>query len=117
MTSCDPEFYHDFYIENQCKDDIEINLYYSKRYAFPSSGRPDITNFLIKPHNNELIASESTIRVYDDIHYYFDSIVIKKNDEISRVDYLDYSRWGSKNKHKHHTISYLTVYPEDFEDE
>jgi len=117
ICSCDPTNYHDFYIKNSCKDDIEVNIYYREGRANPASGKPLITNFVIEPNNNKLVGNESTISSFDYINYYFDSIIIKKCDVISNIDYLDYSRWDSKKKSKRHTESYLTVYPEDFEDE
>jgi len=115
MISCDRTYYHDFYIKNSCKDSIEIKLYYYERYAYPASGRPLTVNFVLENNGYKLIGSESTIKVFDDIRYYFDSIVIKKDEKKSNIDYLDYSRWDSKEKSKRCTESYLTVSPEDFE--
>jgi hypothetical protein len=115
MISCDPAYYHNFYIKNSCEESIEINLYYNKGYAYPASGKPLTVNFVIECDNSKLIGSESEIGVFDDIRYYFDSIVIKKGDKIANVNYLDYSRWDSKKIAKYHTNSYLTINPEDFE--
>jgi len=116
LTSCDPKFFHDFYIENCCEESIEITIFYYERYAYPASGKPLITNFVVEPSVCKLIGTESTIGAFDDIRYYFDSIEVKNGERKSNIDYLDYSRWSSKKKSKYYTDSFLLVFPEDFEE-
>ena len=115
MISCDHTYYHDFYMKNSCEESIEINLYYNERYAYPASGKPLTANFIIERDNCKLIGTESTIGTFDNIRYYFDSIVIKKGKKKSNINYLDYSRWDSKENSKYETSSCLTINSEDFE--
>ena len=115
FAACDHVNHHDFYIQNNCEESIEVTLNYSGSYNVPASGRPLMSNCLIEPNTCKLVGAEGAISVCDDIRWYFTSIVIKKNGVISNGDNLDYSRWSSSKKSKYHTESYLTINPEDFE--
>jgi hypothetical protein len=112
ISSCDPICYHDFYIKNNCKEDIVVSISLN-RYHRDSVK----TFFIIKSSDKTLIYHGEAIKIHDTISRFFSNIDIKKEEKSVIFNPLDYTEWNSKQtrrKFRDYTDSYLTINPEDF---
>ena len=113
LTSCDKNAYYDYFVINQCNEEINVRIE-SDWYNF-NSGK----NLTILSHENTLIVSFEWINGVKEemVERFFKEITIHKGDKISKVNYIDKDKWKFDPTSKYHANCYLTVYPEDFEDE
>ena len=113
--SCDPPSYYDYYIINQCNEEITVCFKALRSYSKFNAD----TCIVLLPHEKELIyRAESFNRVEDRyIELFFKEITIQKRDKKSKVDYIDKNLWIFEAISRHYANSYLTVNPEDFEDD
>jgi hypothetical protein len=109
--SCDPPAYYDYFIINQC--DEEINVYIESDWEkFGST-----YNIVISSNENSLIYHGEDFQGVSDlmVETFFKKITISKGDNVSKVNYINKDLWDFQVTSKDHANSYLTVKPEDFE--
>ena len=108
---CDPDRYYDYFIINSCDEKIEV--IFEIRYG----SHPEIVK--INPNITQLVHSNEIPQpiIDDRIEYFFEKITIVKGTDTSKVNYVDKDLWEFKKISKNHAESYLTVRPEDFENE
>jgi hypothetical protein len=102
LLSCDHPASHDYYIENDCKQDIVIDVV---------DGENSESSFTIKPLTKELIFHGETINKVsdDDIIYYIKSIDIYKEGIKINIDPMDYKLWQYESNSKYSATSILYV--------
>jgi len=118
LISCDPPRYYDYFIKNNCNEEIEVkivvctlncNTNYKKINEKPS----------VQINSNEtmLIYSDNYFQPLSDymVEYFFEEIIVTKGKYTSKINYIDRKLWGFRKTSKDHADSYLTVNPEDFE--
>jgi len=117
---CDPPRYYNYFITNRCNEEIEIKivvcLFNCGTIHNNTTEKPSIK---ISPNATQLIyVADLPQPIKDDkVELFFEEIIIKKGNVTSKNNYVDKSLWDFKKSSKNHADSYLTVYPEDFEDE
>ena len=107
MVSCDKEAFHDYYIKNNCEQNIIVDI----------ADTHNIFSIIIEPHTEKLVYHGDTINgVYEDeITYFIKNISIKNGNNKSNIDPLDYSIWHYEKISSLYANSYLTIEPKDFE--
>ena len=121
FCGCDAPRYYNYFITNDCdeliKTKIEVNHVYNS--AVPSVGSTKIFDLLIEPNTTRLIISSEFLQPLNDkmIEYFLVEIIITKGIDTSKVNYVDKDLWEFKKTSKNHADFYLTVRPEDFENE
>ena len=116
IVACDPLFHDDFIIVNNCSQNIDVSIiFYSgnnQNFVIPPQ-----TEYLI--HFEEWVGGASRIETIDRI---FKTIIVKKENSVSNVNYANYHFWEKKNvensrRAKYYTDVkyYLTINPKDFE--
>jgi hypothetical protein len=110
ITSCDKKAIHEFYVQNNCEDTIIVNILDYKNNLFSTD---------IALGMESLVYSGKTLNdVYEDeITYFIKDINIKKGDKMLNKNLLDYHIWRFEKISRLEAKSYLTINPEDFEDE
>ena len=115
LLSCDKEVNYDYFVINQCDEAIKV-VFMIGRNDGRDKGPHSI---VIPPDENILIYDGHWINGLDDgvLEWFFTEITIHKGDKISKVNYIDKDKWRFEPTSDSHANSYLTVYPEDFENE
>ena len=111
LMSCDHSAYYDYYVINQCDETIDVYIESDwENYNYTNS-------IVIPPHETVLVYHGEWINGVkgEMVERIFKKITIHKGDEISKVNYIDKDKWGFEPTSDSHANSYLTVYPEDFE--
>ena len=113
---CDPDRYYNYFITNNCDEEIEI------KFDVSQWGTPEIKTSIIQinPTSTKLIHSDNWFQPLNNsmVEYFFErGIIITKGTDTSKVNYVDKDLWEFKKISKNHADSYLTVKPEDFENE
>jgi hypothetical protein len=111
ILGCDPERYYDYLITNNCNEFIEVKII---------DGHDKNLNFQIEPRATKLVYSYTTCQPLDSqmielIESFFKEIVITKENDISKVNYINIDLWDFKATSKFHANIYLTINPEDFD--
>lgn len=116
VVGCDPPRYYDYFITNKCNETIEVKISSDWEGAY---GRVETFNFLIEPDTTYFITSFEDYQPLNAnmVEVFFKEILITKENKTSKVNYVDKSLWVFKPTSKDHTNSYLTVYPDDFEND
>ena len=117
---CDPPRYYNYFVTNDCNEDIEVKIQVNHRYNSAMPGdKIELLNLLLDPNTTQLIiSSEYWLPLNDSmIEYFFGKIIITKGTDTSKVNYVDKDLWEFKKTSKNHANSYLTIRPEDFENE
>ena len=100
--ACDPLFHDDFIVENKCSQNIDVSV------TFHSG---NIQNFVVSPkteylfHSKEWVGGTSRI---ENIDYLFSSIIVKKEDSVSSVNYADHHFWEKRNVKESKRSAYYT---------
>jgi len=110
VSSCDKKAIHEYYIQNNCETDVIVNILDNNNKLFSTD---------IAPNMEKLVYLGETINdVYDDeITYFIKDIKIKKGDIMLNINLLDYRIWHFEKRSRLEAKSFLTINPEDFEDE
>ena len=113
LSSCDPPADYDYYITNQCDEEI-IVFYKTKRQDGRDEGPHKI---VIPPYETILIYDGHWIGKVEDrmIEWFFQAIIIHKGDEISKVNYVNVYLWEFAPTSKRHANSFLVVTQEVFD--
>ena len=117
---CDPDRYYDYFIINSCDEAINVKIEAcSLNCRTKNAHKYEILNIQIEPNTTQLILSDTYFQPLQDymIEYFFEKITIVKGTDTSKVNYVDKDLWEFKKTSKNHANSYLTVRPEDFENE
>ena len=110
FISCDKETIHDYYIQNNCEDTIIVDILDLNNKSFSIK----ITHGMEKL----IYTGDAINHVYEDeITYFIKDIKIKKGHTLLNKDLLNYQIWHFEKKSQYNATSYLTIYPEDFENE
>jgi hypothetical protein len=111
FTSCDPPAYYDYYIINQCDEEIDVYIESNSKKI------GDTYRMVIQAYENKLIYSDEIILALSDrmIEYFFEEIIIIKGSDTSKVNYVNKDLWKFEIISKDHANSYLTVTDKDFE--
>jgi hypothetical protein len=103
--SCDPNVTYEFYVKNNCNEEIIINII----------DNHDINSMIKIEANTEQIIyrGETFGHVY--MEYFFKQIVIIKNNMPSKINYVNHDLWNIRKSTEYIEESYLIITPEDFE--
>ncbi len=108
FTSCDPAVYYDYYIINNCNEGINISLidYNDKSYSF-----------YINAKTEQLVYHDEAINSLEErmVEIFIKNITIIKENDTSKINYVNKSLWEFRINAKDHADIYLTIRPEDFE--
>jgi hypothetical protein len=117
LISCDPPRYYDYYMTNSCNEEIEVKLKVCTLNCNTSFSKTKEFSLQINPNETKLIHSDEDFQALDFkmIQYFFKKIIVKKGNDYSKVNYINYNLWDFRVTSKNHADSYLTVKPEDFE--
>jgi len=109
-AGCEPIRYYNYYIINNCNETIEVKIIDSKKKE---------ADFIIESKMEQLVYSGDFWQPLNKsmVEFFFESIIIKKENDTSKVNYINEDLWNFKVTSKNHSDSYLSVYPKDFEDE
>jgi hypothetical protein len=107
LLSCDHPATHDYYVKNECEQNIVIDIV---------DNRNTKSSITIKPSSKELIYHGETINeVYEDeITSFIKTIDIYKGGIKINIDPMEYQLWQYESNSKFSAISVLTVKPENF---
>jgi len=113
---CDPSRYYDYFVTNKCNETIKVKISYTWKVPY---GKIESLNLLIKPNTTYLIISFEDYQPLEDfmVEVYFKEILVTKENDTSKVNYVDKNIWRFEPTSKIHSNSYLTIYPKDFENE
>ena len=113
LTSCDKRIDYDYYIINQCNEKIDVYI------ESDWENYNNTNSIVIPPHETVLVYHGEWINGLKEemIERFLKKITIHKGDKISNVNYIDKNKWKFEPTSDSHANSYLTVYPEDFENE
>ena len=110
LCSCDTEIDCDYYVINKCSTIIEMQIVDYKNITY---------NYKISPDNIQYIYHGSYINTLDEdshlVEYWFKEILIIKDTDTSKVNYIDKNLWKFETISGSHAKYSLTVTPEDFE--
>jgi hypothetical protein len=117
FISCDPPAYYDYYITNNCNEEIEVTIKVCTLNCSSPNGKIQKIDLQINPNKTQLIHSSEAILPLEDrmIEYFFKGIIIIKGNDTSKVNYINKNLWDYRETSKYNAESYLTVKPEDFE--
>ena len=118
FISCDPPRYYDYFITNDCNEDIEVEIEVCVLNCEFTFRKTEKSNMRINQNTTLLIHSANYFQpLYDGmVEYFFKEITITKGDSTSKINYIDRKLWRFEPTSKKHANSYLTVKPEDFEE-
>ena len=110
VFSCEKEAIHEYSVQNNCETSIIVNVLDYRNISYSIEIASSIEKVI---YSGKIINS-----VYEDeITYFIKDIKIRKGYILLNKNLLDYSIWRFEKKNRLEAKSYLTVYPEDFEDE
>ena len=115
FAACDKRMDYDYFIINQC--DEKINVYFEITSQTVSNNWPN--DIVIQSKETKQIYYGRGINALENrlVEHFFTKITIQKGNQKSKLNYIDKSMWKFEPTSKTHANSYLTVNPEDFEDE
>ena len=110
IISCDSGTQYDYFIINKCNEKIDVLI------VVRLNQEPMIK---IEANSKQLVYIEEGLgHVFDsNIELIFQKITITKGNYTSKINYVNKDVWEFEPTSKHHANCYLTVYPEDFENE
>ncbi len=102
LFSCDHRAYHDFYIQNECDQNIKIDIVYKNNSQ---------SSFTITPPSKVLIYQGVTINEVfeDEITFFIKTIEIYKGSKKINIDPMDYKLWQYESNSKYSATSILYV--------
>ena len=108
FVSCDPLAYYDYFITNNCTENIVV--------IYKTKNNPKAT-FQISPNITQLIHSDEAILPLRDrtIEYFLEEIIVVKGNDASKVNYVNKNLWDFRITSKNNAECYLTVIDNDFE--
>jgi hypothetical protein len=110
FNACDRTMYYDYFIINNCIEEISVNILdYKDKHSHVYVNAYQ-TGFIY--HGEDFSTLEEGIIVH-----FFKNIKIVKNGVSSKVNYIDKELQIFVSTSHDHADVYLTVNPEDFEDE
>jgi hypothetical protein len=117
FTSCDPPAYYNYYITNNCNEEIEVKIKVCTLNCGTTFPTILTSNVQINPNTTQLIHSNEDFQPLSDLYveWIFEEIMIVKGSDTSKVNYVNKNLWDFRETSKDHADSYLTITPKDFE--
>jgi hypothetical protein len=95
LVSCDPPAYFDYFIINECSENI--NVYFVDQQNKSHS-------FEIKPTESVHVLNIETIQAVSNVHYFFKEIVIKKGEKRAKLTLMSV---GKLQRHQKGMIIFI----------
>ena len=108
--SCDPRADYYYYVKNNCEEEICIVM-------TDYNNRTSRVNLSAKSEDfiyHDLLINKVK---YDRIEYTFDSFIVTKGEDTSKINYLKKELWKIELISDYFLEGYLIINPEDFERE
>jgi len=108
LFGCDPPRYYNLFIINDCNDDIEVKI---------TDDRGKKSNFKIEPKGKQMVHEDMVPQPLNIgvVHAFFKEIIVTKENDTSKINYIDKDLWHLEQVSKFQANCCLTVNPEDFE--
>ena len=107
FNSCDTRVDYDYYIINKCNEKIEVQIFdYKNKVHYLN----------VYPNDNQLIFQENAINKIQKelVEYFFKDIVITKENNTSKINYVNKNLWEMRPTSDAHANVFLTVTENDF---
>ena len=106
FISCDRKYEYNYYIINQCNEDIDVVLIDFEDKNF---------SYRINAQKEQLVYNGEGYSFFElrTVEFFLKEITINKGDKTSKVNYVDNDLWGQKSKTQENI--YLKVKEDDFE--
>ena len=116
ILACDRWRYYDYYVTNNCDEDIVITITGNK---FHNDYPDNKLTTRIEPKKMRLVFSGDD---YQPLYlpaaiYYIEDITVIKGNDTATVNFINVELWYMEVTAKDHANCYLTINPEDFENE
>jgi len=108
IISCEPGTQYNYFITNKCDKNIQVLI---------TDKSDDKIEVEVESYSEKLVyLGKGLGHVFDSyVEMVFKEIIITKEDDISKINYLNKNLWRFEPTSKVNANVYLTVNPEDFE--